>query len=84
MNEFFKMDIFFIIASVMAIILTVLIVILLIYLIRFVRNLKYISDKARAEIDRVSLALSNLRENIHKGGVKAKHAISFIKSVIKK
>lgn len=59
MNEFLKMDIFFVIASIAAIILAVLLIILLVYLIKFVKNLKYISDKVRTETDRFSL---NIRQ----------------------
>jgi hypothetical protein len=84
MNEFLKMDIFFTITSVIAVILTILVVILLIYLIRFMRNLKYMSDKTRVEFDRVNLGWDAFRANISKGGYKVKHAISFLKSIIKK
>jgi uncharacterized protein YoxC len=84
MNEFLKMDIFFIITSIAAVILAILIIILLIYLIKFVKNLKYISDKARVETDNLSLDIRTLRENIHREGFKLKHALNFFSSIIKR
>ena len=84
MNEFLKMDIFFVIASTVAIILTVLVVILLVYVIKFVKNLKYMSDKVRAETDNISLDIKTLRSNISTEGFKIKHLINFFKSIIKK
>jgi len=82
MNEFLKMDIFFVIASLVTMILAVLIIILLVYLIMFVKNLKYISDKARTETDNLSQDIQTLRENIHSGGFKVKHALNFFWSII--
>lgn len=84
MNEFLKMDIFFAISSVVAIILAVLIVILLVYAIKFVKNIKYISDKARTETDNLGQDIQTLRENIRSEGLKVKHVLSFFGSIIKK
>jgi len=84
MNEFLKMDIFFVITSVIAIIVAVLAIILLVYMIKFVRNLKYISDKARVEADNLSEDIQTLREKVRDEGFKFKHALSFFSSFIKR
>lgn len=82
MNDFLKMDIFFVISSVAVIILAILAIIVLVYLIKFVRNIKYISDKARVETDNLSKDMQSLRENIRKGGFRFKHLLNFFGSII--
>ena len=82
MNEFLKMDIFFVIASASAIILTSLLVVILVYVIKFVRNLKYISDKARTETDNLTQDIQTLRGNIKTQGFKLKHLLGFFDSII--
>ena len=81
MNEFLKMDIFFVIASVAAVVLVILLAILIYYLILFMRDLKYISGKARAEADNLSEDLGALRKNIREQGFKIKHGIEFIQNI---
>jgi len=82
MNEFLKMDIFFIIASVAMTLVVVLGVILLVYLIKFVKNLKYISDQARDETDNIRADIHDFRQNIRSEGLRAKHIFSFLGSLI--
>ena len=83
MNEFVKMDVFFIIASTAAILLTVLLVILLIYLIRLIRDAKFIVNKAKVEAELLSEDIRDLRQNV-KNGFKIKHLLSFFGSIAKR
>lgn len=80
MNEFLKMDVFFVIASAAVIVLAVFLAILLYYLIGFAGNLKYISDKARAEADNLAQDLQDLRASVRSGGFKLKSALDFFKN----
>lgn len=50
MSEFAKMDLFFFITSVATAILTILLVVVLVYLIRFLRDLKHISNNLKQVI----------------------------------
>ena len=84
MNEFLKMDIFFFIASISGGILAILFAILLIYLIKIIRDLKYISGKAKIEADNLAQDIENLRQGVKKKGFQLMHAINFFRNIIKK
>lgn len=84
MNEFLKMDIFFFIASIGAGILTIILAITLIYLIVLIRDLKYISNKAKTEADNLSQDIENLRQSVKKRGLQLIHAVNFFSTIIKR
>lgn len=82
MNEFVKMDVFFVIASTATIFLTILLVILLVYLIKFSKNLKDISVIMKTEAGKLNEDIENLRGNLRSTGFKLKHVFNFFKSII--
>lgn len=84
MSEFIKMDVFFFIASIGTSILTILLVIALIRLIALIRDLKYISNKAKTEANNLSEDIENLRQNVKKKGVELKHVVNFLSTIIKR
>ena len=72
MNNILKSDIFFFITSVAVIIIAILLVILIVYLIKVSKDIKYISQKAKAEADNIIQDVSTLRTNIKEQGGKVK------------
>ena len=84
MNEFMKMDIFFFISSIAAVILAILLVILLVYAIGFMRDLKYISSKAKIEAEHLSEDLNNFRQSIKQQGFKLKNLANFFINIYKR
>ncbi len=84
MDQFYKMDVFFFVATVATAVLAALVAIAAIYVIKILRDVKYITKKARAEADIISGELSELRENVKEQGAKLKFFNSFFKNVYKK
>jgi uncharacterized protein YoxC len=84
MNEFYKMDVFFFVATVAVVILALLLAVLIIYIIKISRDIKYISQKAKSEADLIAQDLSDLRENVKERGMKMKYLWSFFNNLRKK
>lgn len=84
MDEFLKMDIFFFIASICTAILTVLLAIALFYLIALIRDLKYISGKAKTEADNLSQDIENLRQSVKQKGSQLMRLVNFFSAIIKR
>ncbi|MDE2311764.1 MAG: hypothetical protein KGJ93_01580, partial [Patescibacteria group bacterium] len=76
--------VFFFISSVGFALLTLVLVVALIYIIKILRDIKYISQKAKNEADILSGELSELRQNVREQGAKLKYFTSFFNSVYKK
>ena len=83
-NDFYQMHVFFFISSVGFALLTLVLVVALIYIIKILRDIKYISQKAKNEADILSGELSELRQNVREQGAKLKYFTSFFNSVYKK
>lgn len=83
MNEFYKMDVFFFVTTVVVVVLALLLAILTVYIIKIVKDIKYITKKAKAEADLISQDLSDLRENMRSKGGKFKHFASFFYNIYK-
>lgn len=81
MNDFLKMDIFFLITTAATVVFTVLGTILLVYLIGLMRDLKYISKKARQETEKISEDIDRFRQNIRERGFGLLSVTNFLKSI---
>lgn len=84
MNDFLKQDIFFFITTMAVVILTVTLAVALIYIVKILRDIKYISKKAKTEADIITEELSGLRQNVKEHGAKLKYFSSFFNSIYKK
>jgi len=84
MNDFYKMDVFFVIASVAAIILTIVVTVAVVYGIKILRDVRYIISKAKEQTDSLAEDLTELRANVREEGAKLKHLGSFISSIYKR
>lgn len=84
MNDFYQMHVFFFISSAVAIVLGLIFAVILIYTVKILKDIKYISKKAKTEADIISGELTELRENIKEQGSKLKFFSSFFNSVYKR
>ncbi len=84
MTDFYQMHVFFFITSVAVVVLTVIFAVILIYLIKILKDIKYISHKAKSEADIISGELSELRQNVKEQGAKFKFLSSFFSNIYKK
>ena len=84
MDEFLKMDIFFFVAAVCTAILSILLAMTLVYAISLLRDLKYISNKAKTEVTHLSQDINNLRQNVSEKGFQLMPIINFLTSIIKR
>ena len=84
MPEFYKMDVFFVVTTVAIAILTILLAVAAVYVIKILRDIKYISHKAKSEADIISGELSELRQNVKEQGAKLKFFSSFFNNIYKK
>jgi hypothetical protein len=67
MDEFLKMDIFFVVATVAVAVLAVLSSFILWRLERILRHVEHISEQAAAESDNLREDLAEMRSEVHRG-----------------
>ena len=84
MNEFAKMDTFFIITTAAVIVLTLVLVIAAAYVIKILNDIKYISRVAKTESDQLATDIQELRRQAHAEGMKLKTLAKFFGSFIKR
>jgi predicted Holliday junction resolvase-like endonuclease len=84
MTEFAKMDVFFFVTTIAVIIFTLLVAVAAIYIIKILRDIKYITKKAKSEADIISEELSDLRDNVKTQGAKLKFFGNFFNNIYKK
>jgi uncharacterized protein YoxC len=68
MNEFLKMDIFFVVATIGAVTLVVLLGIAVFYIIRLLRTLNRVADTVEEEADVLKKDIHEVRASIKHGG----------------
>jgi cell division protein FtsL len=78
MNEFLKMDIFFVVTTVAVVVITILLVLVVIRVLRILKNVEDISVMVEEEGEKIRQDIADVRENVRTEGVKAKHLLSFL------
>ena len=78
MDDFLKMDIFFVVTSVSAVIITVLLALVLIRVLRILKNVQDISEMLEDEGRKIREDITRVREGIIEEGFKLKHLMKFI------
>lgn len=78
-----KSDIFFFITSIAVGFLTILLTIVIIYIVKIIRDIKYISGKAKTQADHISEDFDKLRENLKAQSSTAKSFFNFIGRFVK-
>ncbi len=84
MEPIIKSDIFFFITGVAVIALTAVLIVALYYIVKILKNVRYISDKAKIETDHLTEDVKELRENVRKEGAKVKWFAEFINKIFKR
>lgn len=84
MDQFYKMDVFFFVTTIAVIIAAIVLAIAAIYTIAILRDIKYISKKAKTESEHLAADLEELRTNVREEGAKLKHIGSFFAGMYKK
>ncbi len=84
MNDFLKQDIFFFVTTIAVVLISIVFLVVLVYLAKILKDIKYISKKAKTEADLITEDLSELRQNIKEKGMAAKHFFSFFSNLYKK
>ncbi|MDP2665333.1 MAG: hypothetical protein Q8P23_01635 [bacterium] len=78
MDEFLKMDIFFVVATVAVVVLAFFTAFVLWRLERVLRNIEHISEQVAAESDDIRQDLAGLRNDIKQGKGRLKSLFSFL------
>lgn len=81
MDEFLKMDIFFVVTSTVVVLLGVASLVALYYIIKILRSVSNVAKNASEESDSVRGDIEILRGKLKEEGVKVKHFADFVGSV---
>lgn len=84
MDDFVKMDVFFVVSTVAVVLVTVLVSIVLYYLIRILREVARVAGHISQEADALRADIAHLREGVAREGFKFKHALRLITSVVRR
>ena len=84
MDEFLKMDIFFVIASVGVIVLVFFTAFVLWRLERVLRNVEHISQQVAEESDEIRRDIAVMRHEVARGKSRLKSAFSFVTKLMKR
>lgn len=82
MNDFLKMDIFFVTTTSVVFLLGALLIVALYYLIRILKSIDHVAQNVSNESDTVRQDLAVLREKIRDEGMKVKHFTDFFAGIV--
>ena len=82
MDDFFKMDIFFVITTVAVFLGGVLCVVALVYIIRILKSIDHVAQNVSEESDEMRGDLSVLRKKIRDEGIKWQHFAEFFSGML--
>ncbi len=75
MNEFLKMDIFFVVATVVVVLLGVFALVAMFYIIRILKNVDHLSQNVSEESDHIKVDVNILRAKIRDEGMRVQHLL---------
>ena len=78
MNEFLKMDIFFVVATGSVVVVSIFLVILLIRVLRILKNIEHISELVEEEGEKIRKDIARVRDSVTEEGVRVKHILHFL------
>lgn len=84
MDDFFRMDVFFVITTVFIIILGVLLSMALYRVIRILKDVEHVSENISKESDLIQEDVAHLRAHVRKEGFRLAHLFSFFRSLVKR
>jgi uncharacterized protein YoxC len=77
MTDFFKMDLFFVVTTVVVVLAGAFLVVALYYLIRILKSVDHLAQNVSEESDNVRGDISILRARVREEGMKVKHLVDF-------
>ena len=77
MNDFFKMDLFFVVTTLVVLLAGVLLIVALYYLIRILKSFDHLAQNVSEESDAVRGDIEVLRVRAREEGMKVKHLVDF-------
>jgi len=83
MDEFLKMDVFFMVTTASVLILTALVGFLVVRLMRVLATIERIVDSAEKEAERVREDIQDLRTKARKEGLQLRHILGFLGGIKK-
>ena len=78
MNEFLKMDIFFMVTTVAVIVITILLMLLLIRVLRILKNIEDISLLVEEEGQHLREDIAQVRDSVKREGLNLMHVFDFL------
>ena len=84
MSEFLKMDIFFVVTTIVTIIGGVFVIVALYYLVRILKSVDHLAQNASTESDNIKEDLLLLRTKLREEGTKIKHFSDFFGGMMKR
>lgn len=78
MDDFLKMDIFFVVTTVSVVVVTILLSLVLLRVFAILKNVQDISEIIEDEGRKLSADIAQVRENIKEEGLRFKHLLKFI------
>jgi hypothetical protein len=78
MDEFLKMDIFFVVTTVAVAIMTILLALVLIRVLRILKNIEDISLMVEEEGQKLREDIAEVRTRVKEEGLRAKHFLEFL------
>lgn len=78
MDDFLKMDIFFVVTTVSVAILTVLLAVVLIRVLRILKNIEDISVMVEEEGQKLREDIAQVRTRVREEGLRVKHLFDFL------
>jgi len=79
MNEFLKMDIFFVVATVATVFVSMLVCMALYYLVRFLATINRIGEEIEEETGAIRADIEETRHKVRREGLRFTHLVSFFK-----
>ena len=77
MNDFFKMDFFFVVTTIVVLLAGTFLVVALYYLVRILKSVDHLVKNVSEESDHVREDIGELRERVREEGMKVKHLVDF-------
>ncbi len=78
MNEFLKMDIFFVVTTIAVVIMTILLAWVLIRVLRILKNIEDISVMVEEEGHKLREDIAGVRAKVQEEGMRATHILDFL------
>lgn len=82
MDEFLKMDLFFVVTTVVVLLLGIFLIVAVVYVIRILRNVDHLSRNISEESDHIRTDLGVLRKNVREEGMKISHFLRFFGGMV--